>query len=141
VTQRYYLQDAVFVVALGGPTAVLNTLHDAVRCPAFPLALGRRACVPTQPLTIPSSAGPLWSGDPLTVLGRVEWQARTSEHSVALPVTVDDPDGDDVATDLPGTFDPRNRSFSTRKVRHTWIQLGPPDAEADQHDPFALLGW
>ncbi len=141
VTQRYYLQDAVFVVAVGGPTGLLETLHDAVRRPAFPLALGRRACVPTQPLVLPSPTGPLWRGTPLVVLAEVGWQASSSGGSVALPVTVDDPDGDDTATDLPGSFDPRNRSFSTRKVRHTWVRLGSPDGPADDHDPFALLGW
>jgi CRISPR system Cascade subunit CasD len=141
VTQRYYLQDAVFVVAVGGPTELLETLHEAVRRPAFPLGLGRRACVPTQPLVLPSPRGPLWPGEPLAVLGQVDWQAPSSQGSVALPVTVDDPDGDDVASDLPGSFDPRNRTFGTRRVRHTWVRLGPPDAAVDDHDPFALLGW
>lgn len=141
VTQRYYLQDAVFVVALGGPVAVLETLHDAVRHPAFPLALGRRACVPTQPLVLPSPTGPLWSGDPLAVLKEVGWQAGSADRAVGLPVTVDDLDGDDVATDLPGSFDPLNRSFGTRRVRHTWVRLGSAEGSTDEHDPFALLDW
>lgn len=141
VTQRYYLQDAVFVVAVGGPVELLETLHDAVRRPAFPLALGRRACVPTQPLVLPSSTGPLWTGNPLRVLEQVTWQAGPGERSVSLPVTVDDLDGDDVATDLPGSFDPLDRTFGTRTVRHTWIRLGSPETAVDDHDPFALLGW
>jgi CRISPR system Cascade subunit CasD len=141
VTQRYYLQDAIFVVALGGPTGLLETLHEAVHRPAFPLALGRRACVPTQPLVLSSPTGPLWPGTPLAVLGQVAWQAGSSQEAVALPVTVDDLDGDDVATDLPESFDPLNRTFGTRKVRHTWVRLGAQDATVDDHDPFALLGW
>jgi CRISPR system Cascade subunit CasD len=140
VTQRYYLQDAVFVVALSGPVGLLETLYAAVRRPAFPLALGRRACVPTQPLVLSSPTGPLWAGDPLRVLGQVTWQAGPAEKSVSLPVTVDDLDGDDAVTDLPGSFDPLDRTFGTRRVRHTWVRLGSPET-VDDHDPFALLGW
>ncbi|HIY40181.1 MAG TPA: hypothetical protein H9836_03495 [Candidatus Nocardiopsis merdipullorum] len=58
VTQRFYLQDAVFVVALGGPSPLVKGLEHAVRNPAFPLSLGRRSCPPAQPLLLPRPAGP-----------------------------------------------------------------------------------
>src|SRR5215475_868070 len=40
VTERFYLQDAVFVAAVGGPASTLSALRGAVGQPAFPLALG-----------------------------------------------------------------------------------------------------
>nr|WP_238438905.1 hypothetical protein [Frankia nepalensis] len=47
--------------------------------------------------------------------------------------------------DLPRTFDPLNRSFTSRRVSQRWAHLPPPyDATGDDtgtHDPFALLGW
>ncbi|WP_322942556.1 type I-E CRISPR-associated protein Cas5/CasD [Actinacidiphila yeochonensis] len=49
VTQRTYLQDAVFVVALRGPAQLLEGLEHAVRHPVFPLSLGRRSCPPPAP--------------------------------------------------------------------------------------------
>lgn len=49
VTQRYYLQDAVFTAALHGPTPLLEDLDHALRQPAFPLSLGRRSCPPPAP--------------------------------------------------------------------------------------------
>jgi CRISPR system Cascade subunit CasD len=58
-------------------------------------------------------------------------------------VTLDDPEGDDLVADLPRSFDPRSRSFDTRRVAHTWVRP-PSSGEApagDDHDPFALLGW
>jgi CRISPR system Cascade subunit CasD len=147
VTQRYYLQDAVFVAAVNGPREVLDTLHDALLRPAFPLALGRRACVPTQPLVLhPEDDEDLWRGDPLAVLRAVPWQARPVPGTggpVHLPVTVDDPDGDDVLTDVTRSFDPLARTFTTRRVSHAWVR--PPsdtdESAGDEHDPFALLGW
>lgn len=153
VTQRYYLQDAVFVAAISGPHAILDTLHETLLRPAFPLALGRRACVPTQPLVLhPDNGHTLWPGDPLAVLQAVPWQApRDPGRTADLPVSIDDPSGDDLLDDLPSTFDPLTRSFTTRRVSHAWVRPPAPaapdspdhpsDTAGDDHDPFALLGW
>ncbi|EDY51269.1 crispr-associated protein, partial [Streptomyces clavuligerus] len=70
VTTRYYLQDAVFLAALAGPRALLDRLDRAVRAPAFPLALGRRSCVPSLPLALgvhPGSLGEVLSTHPWAV--------------------------------------------------------------------------
>lgn len=162
VTQRYYLQDAVFVAAISGPTDLLTTLAHALRNPGYPLALGRRSCPPTQPVHLPvlnpdnsqPTAEPLWPGQPLDVLKQVPWQ-RTPSHEAAmgrqtsrparitLPVTVDDEHGDDTRTDVPVSFDPLTRGFVTRRVRQHWVDLPSPwpDSSTNDHDPFALLGW
>ncbi|WP_261570799.1 type I-E CRISPR-associated protein Cas5/CasD [Frankia gtarii] len=164
LTERFYLQDAVFVAAVAAPDPVLATLADALRNPAYPLALGRRACPPTQPLLLAVDSGDdLWPGDVVDVLGRVPWQAgpqhrealirsrRPRPAAVDLPVTVDDPTGPDVRHDLPTSFDPHERGFTSRRIRQTWVHLPPPyeldaadlavDGAAPPHDPFALLGW
>jgi CRISPR system Cascade subunit CasD len=151
VTQRFYLQDAVFVAVLSGPRPLIETLDRAVRYPGFPLALGRRACVPTQPVTLG-----VWDGELAEALARVPWQA--AEHAktayiresgrrstVPLSVTVEDDHGDDLLNDVPTSFDPTLRRFTTRRVRHDWISVptgwDEPDDTAAGHDPFALLGW
>jgi CRISPR system Cascade subunit CasD len=170
VTHRYYLQDAVFIAAVSGELDLLHNLYTAVRSPAFPLALGRRSCPPAQPLLVQPSdesasglrdlddptAG-LWPGDVLAALQHVPWQARHSRAAIQalrirggnvstidLPITADDPDGNDLRTDVPRSFDPLHRSFTTRRVRQHWANL-PTGVEdgggAGTHDPFALLGW
>ncbi len=163
VTERFYLQDAVFVVAVGGPGALLGSLLEALERPAFPLALGRRACVPTQPLVLKPTDGQhaaglpgLWMGDPLSVLKTVAWQASAEKvrrlerqegvaRAIDLPIVVDDPTGDDTAADVPRTFDPVGRSFTERPVRRTWVSIltssRTVDSAATAHDPFALLRW
>ncbi len=51
VTQRYYLADAVFLVGLEGPDrALLERAQAALRNPHWPLSLGRKAFVPSQPV-------------------------------------------------------------------------------------------
>jgi len=166
ITTRYYLQDAVFVAALAGPRDLLTTLDQAVKAPAFPLALGRRSCPPTQPLSLGLRTGTLTEA-----LSSEPWQAsrRTREHyarrlgrehgqsgpvypaRIDRSATVEDPSGDDIAHDVPLSFAPHARGFTSRRVRHHWLNIptgfphpdttdGPP-ADDPGHDPFALLGW
>ncbi|MGW0811404.1 type I-E CRISPR-associated protein Cas5/CasD [Nonomuraea sp. NPDC002799] len=154
VTQRFYLQDAVFLAALHGPTALVETLAEAVRRPAFPLALGRRSCVPTQPLFLAIREQSL-----LEVLKGEPWQAtqtakqlyardRGRPATIDVSATIDDPNGEDSAIDVPYSFAPRERRFTSRRIHHQWITLPTGFANAritpdkpQSHDPFALLGW
>lgn len=52
LTNRYYLMDASFVVALGGDEALVESLAHALRDPVYPLFLGRRSCTPSAPVLI-----------------------------------------------------------------------------------------
>ncbi|MEU2030778.1 type I-E CRISPR-associated protein Cas5/CasD [Nocardia amamiensis] len=150
VTERFYLQDAVFVIALSGPADQLEHLRQALRHPAFPLALGRRSCPPTLPLILPPSKGTLWTGDPATVLATVPWQpylVRTwttrdpAPLYRTLPITVDDPHGTDTRYDCPVTFAPTARQFRARRVRceHVTVPTHIDGAAATPPDWFTLL--
>jgi CRISPR system Cascade subunit CasD len=53
VTERHYLQDASFVVALGGDDeGLLNELAKHLEDPKWPLTLGRRSCPPSEPVFV-----------------------------------------------------------------------------------------
>ncbi|MER6010194.1 type I-E CRISPR-associated protein Cas5/CasD [Streptomyces bluensis] len=153
VTQRFYLQDAVFVAALQGPVELVDGLESAVRNPAFPLALGRRSCPPSHPLVLGVRQGTQGS-DLEQALRSVQWQAAEHERRAAvgphirLAATIEDPAGDDTATDVPLAFDFRaGGRLVTRHVRHTWLTIDtgqkartPRDQVDGEHDPFELLG-
>lgn len=153
-THRFYLQDAVFVAALQGDEGFLSDLARALRHPVFPLALGRRSCVPAQPLLLPGDEEDLWSGTVASVLGRVPWQASAhardcvSTAQVRLAASWDDIHGEDLSSDVPTSFEPRRRGMQTRKVHFDWIDVPTghePDTKSESgrtiHDPFELLGW
>lgn len=151
VTRRDYLQDAIFVVAVSGDQSLIDALAEAVTRPRFPLGLGRRSCPPTHPLRLTEQDSPSWEGNVVSVLTRVPWQGghaarrRTDLGSqISLSATLDDPDGDDILTDVPMTFSHTGRGYAIRRVRHVWIPV-PTGREAsdatDTHDPFSLLGW
>lgn len=54
VSPRYYLADAAFLVGLeGADTALLTRIHDALRNPVWPLALGRKSFPPGLPVWLP----------------------------------------------------------------------------------------
>lgn len=155
VTQRFYLQDAAFVAVLEGPQDLLRALADALRQPTFPLALGRRACPPAQPLLLAADGDTtLWPGTLGEVLEGIPWQAADRARkghlsaSVRLPATLDDTLGQELRTDVPATFSPKHRAFATRRVTRRFVDVptgltdSADEAETPRHhDPFALLGW
>ncbi len=63
VSNRWYLSDAAFTVAVTGPEEVIERVANAVRRPVWAPYLGRRACPPTAPLYV---AGPV--NDPIGLL-------------------------------------------------------------------------
>lgn len=52
VSWRQYLIGAVFTIAVQGPTPLLRVLADALEHPHYAPYLGRRSCVPTEPLVL-----------------------------------------------------------------------------------------
>lgn len=56
VTQRHYLADAAFLVGLEGDDRVLlERLHGALADPVWPLALGRKSYLPSEPVWMPGA--------------------------------------------------------------------------------------
>lgn len=80
LSERHYLQDAVFTVALSGDRELLENIRTAVRCPVFPLSLGRRSCVPDGPIPVSIHDGELED-----VLRAEPWHA-TAKHQTGLRV-------------------------------------------------------
>lgn len=151
VTQRYYVQDAVFVAFVEGPTNLVEDLAWAVQHPRFPLALGRRSCVPASPLVVPGNQGDVWTGELAVLIRSVPWQAGVMVRenprlgsTVSLAATVEDVAGLDSVGDVPVSFAHRDRRFGTRQVRHEWVRIPTgrtESADSNRHDPFEILGW
>ncbi|MFI6803840.1 type I-E CRISPR-associated protein Cas5/CasD [Streptomyces luteogriseus] len=154
-TERFYLQDAAFLVAVHGPTEVVERLHTAVKAPVGLLGLGRSSCPPTFPLTLGLTDQLL-----LDALRSQEWlatqQARdvwrrrhngATPATIDVPATIDDPNGGTTLHDQPINYALTGQRHTTRHVSHHLITLATgfpqsPDTPAgEDHDPLALLGW
>ena len=132
VTTRYYLCDAVFLVGVfGEDEALMRRLEEAVRCPAFPLFLGRRSCPPEGRVCLGLRAmtleDALTSEPSLAARGVVQQNER-------LRMVLEDPRGTARLRDMPISFSPFDRQYGYRAARETWL-----DQPTNEHDPMREL--
>lgn len=122
VTTRDYLADAAFLVGLEGEDrALLGRIHAALYDPVWPLALGRKSYVPSEPIWMEKA---LKNAPLLTVLSRYPWIVslrKGDEFPEELLVSVESKDGSGtLRMDQPlASFG--ERRFGARFVRSEWI--------------------
>jgi CRISPR system Cascade subunit CasD len=156
VSTRHYLADAVFLAAVEGDQALLESLQDALRHPHFPLYLGRRSCPPIGRVEYG-----LREGDAVGALHAEPWRAAPwfqqacKQPQVSLDLVADcapgHPDAE-LIRDQPLSFDPRHRQWAWRSVRrHDPVTVDNPayrarhpapsgtHAPRDPHDPMKAL--
>jgi CRISPR system Cascade subunit CasD len=133
VSQRFYLADAAFLVGVATEDdALLERLHAALRDPVWPLALGRKSYVPSEPIWIENA---LQDAPLREAVAQYPWIARQRKWE-ALPekllVSLVSADGSGVLRmDQPlSSF--AERRFGARFVRSEWIPFpqGVPHVSA-----------
>jgi CRISPR system Cascade subunit CasD len=133
VTQREYIADAAFLVALQGVDRdLLERAHAALKNPAWPLALGRKSYVPSEPVWI---EGGVQNADLMALLRSWPWivsQLRGEKKPEMLLVSREAEDGSGVLRmDQPvSAFS--QRSFGARYVRSEWIRFPEEANDASQ---------
>lgn len=150
VSPRYYLEDASFLAAVaprpegGIDVAGLQRIRSALRRPAWPLYLGRKACIPTRPI-LDESGGPYASleealqSHPWSWLGaggrtrsrktpRRPGAGRTDAgEEIECDAYIEDPNGAMVRMDEVRSNQARH--YGPRRVRH--LRVRPPLAAAE----------
>jgi CRISPR system Cascade subunit CasD len=122
VTARDYLADAAFLVGLEGEEpALMQRAHAALRDPVWPLALGRRSYVPSEPIWIEKG---LLHAPFREVVKRWPWitsPRKWEELPEKLLISFESEDGSGVLRmDQPlSSF--AERRFGARFVRSEWI--------------------
>ncbi len=122
VSHRFYLADAAFLVALAGnDRAFLENVHAALRNPVWPLALGRKSYVPSEPIWMEHAV----QDAPLReALARWPWIATARKWEMRpekLLISMESKDGSGILKmDQPlSSF--AERQFGARFVRSEWI--------------------
>ena len=142
VTNRYYLQDAVFIVALSSDDEeLINLVKLAVTKPYYPIYLGRRALPPTADLFLE-----IVDTDASTALKEYPWQAAAwyqKRHSGRLPVFADhqllNEGSVHIRNDEVVSFSQtRGRQFNPRLETEGFMDAVIPDKE--EHDAFGAIG-
>lgn len=144
VTERHYLQDASFLVALEGDDGVLTRLAKDLEDPHWPLALGRRSCPPSEPVLVGKTdqdAKAALCELPLRLHRRhlpTRWDDREGRYVVDLApqklrLLLECPPGDtagDMRRDVPVAWPDRlTREYTVRFVRDETIVKIPEVAQ------------
>ncbi|MFE1797668.1 type I-E CRISPR-associated protein Cas5/CasD [Streptomyces sp. NPDC059517] len=129
ISRRVYLADAVFTVAVHGPDPLLEKITERLERPAFALYLGRRACIPDEPLLLRAP-----HPDPITELRHrvplsLAAPPRPEQTTVPVDFVWDTPPAHVPAADVhreladnPVDFSPTRRFHRTRR---TWRTTEP----------------
>lgn len=148
VTNRYYLQDAVFLVALSSDDdKLIKTVEDAVKRPYFQTFLGRRALPPTADMF-----QRIVEGDVITALKEHPWQAAEwyrKKHHEKIHIYAEA----DLLPDAPSRIrndkavsfsQKKGRKFDPRREAHIVIDAFSEGANApdrrEEHDAFGAIG-
>ncbi|MFC1417758.1 type I-E CRISPR-associated protein Cas5/CasD [Streptacidiphilus cavernicola] len=147
VTRRHYLADAAFTIALAGPDPLLERLAAALERPAWAPYLGRRSCVPDEPLLLRDNVT-----DPLTELRTavplcLARPPASGQSTVRVGFVWESPPPGLAAdaqlyevTDVPTSFAPDNRSYSARRLWRTDEDL-PTDLYAGRNPAERLIDY
>lgn len=142
VTNRYYLEDAVFVVALGHTdTARMDTIEEAVKNPYFQPFMGRRSLPLTADFFLDSSEEGV-----LDALAAVPWQGHRrgpEPDFVQLPIYADahllPEKPKKMRSDRVLSFSQKERKFGYRPEARSRTELRLP-AVSTEHDAFGAIG-
>lgn len=154
ITYRDYIQDAVFVVAIGSnDEQLIKKIHDALRHPHYQLFLGRRSNVPAGVLLMEEFN----DENPVIILEKLGWQATPWSQKVyqkqnpkkEFPRVDIYADANLLADhhnvmvkDRVESFDQRNRYFGYRAMATERIQLTHSYISVDgstEHDALSAL--
>jgi CRISPR system Cascade subunit CasD len=124
---RYYLADACFLVGFeSGDTTLLSRLHTALYNPVWPLYLGRKAFVTSEP---PWLEDGLWLNitlnEALRSYPRVS--APRKKDADQVRIVLEDERGSEVRPDQPISF--AERRFAPRRVNTFFIT--PPSMRSE----------
>lgn len=118
VSPRYYLSDAVFLVGLEGERSLLERIHDALRRPVWPLALGRKSFVPSVPVYVPDGLVEAELEQALS-----EWRALAGDGTQARRLVLEDAAEGAIRLDQPvAPF--AQRRFGPRFVKSRVLPAG-----------------
>lgn len=145
VTNRYYLQDAVFVVALSSnDDELIKDVRQAVTHPYYPLYLGRRSLPPTADLLLD-----IVETDAVSALKNYPWQAsdryRRRKDNRKIEIFADKGLSDNwksesIRYDTAVSFSQtRGRRFASRQEVRIIVDAVAQDMP-EEHDAFGAIG-
>ncbi len=130
ISTRWYLQDALFLVALQtDDRSFLEKLEKAISHPVYPLFLGRRSCPPTFPLLLGILEGKI---EQLLLEYPLLDQTESDKQPHRRLVLECSPEEGTPRMDAPVSFDPLYRKYRTRYVKNLFCS--PPLQQTEKSE-------
>lgn len=130
VSYRYYLSDAVFLVALeSDDKSLLESIASALQKPVYPLYLGRKSCPPTLPIVLGVK-----DEDILTAL-KTEPYLYKNAHRKSVRISYEVTSGGAMVQDIPLSFSQLHRKHGWRMKREELLTVD----SNPEHDAFSEL--
>lgn len=125
LTWRHYLADARFLVGLEGDEGSLVAILSALRRPAWPPYLGRRACPASLPVHLPDGG---IRKDSLEHTLRLEpwrprWEGERRPESLRLLLPGAREDMYVTRVDVPVSYDGSRWAYAQRYLREAWMPV------------------
>jgi CRISPR system Cascade subunit CasD len=137
-SDRYYLQDASFLVGLSGDDDLIDKTAAALQAPKWPLFLGRRACPPSAQVFVAVVDQELVEAVRRAALSRsesVRQRGRGVTERLRLIVERTPEQGGEPRIDVPMSFVEGERTYAVRYVSNEWCDAPP---QGDIAAPLAL---
>lgn len=143
ITNRFYLEDAVFLIGLEGDEPLLRRIDEAVMHPYYPLFMGRRSCPVSGRVSLGMRDKPLREALTDEPWLASDWYKRRHEGDAELELTLDaeGSEGGYLVRDVPVSFSQNRRRYGFRKVESGAVpRMGAGSSErTTAHDPFEGL--
>lgn len=124
VTRRHYLADAVFTVAVTGSESAVEQARNALRAPHWQPYLGRRACIPEQPLLLDVPiADPVAELEHVPVARRAPRGEETINLALIREGDHDDAEQRSELNDTPTVFTSNDRRYGLRSISETTLPV------------------
>ena len=140
VTNRYYIQDAIYIVAIGSENeAWIDSIETAIRYPYFQPFLGRRSLPINVDFILNSNhEGVISSLSNLEFQGKIK---KIEDSSIKLDVYADghliDGENSIMKQDRVISFSQKGRKFGFRSVKNMTMNI---KIQKEEHDVFSSIG-
>ncbi|WP_086820195.1 type I-E CRISPR-associated protein Cas5/CasD [Allokutzneria sp. NRRL B-24872] len=138
ITRRHYLADAAFLVLITGPRNDITTLSEQVRSPRWAPYLGRRGCPPSLPIHLGVS-----TRAPDSLLSTTPLYRTPPREDATITVTVVSDSNlagsSGRLRDVPVSFDPHQRSYDTRDIAATSVEMNAQQCAGVGFHPYTSL--
>lgn len=140
VTNRYYLQDAIFVVAIGSNNSeLIDEIVNALKNPYFQPFLGRRSLPVTADYFINVFERPI-----IDCLQQFPWQGKSKNEVKLLDFYADSKLIENgmrlLKQDSVISFSQKHRKYGFRSITHFKRELNQIADAISEHDAFSIFG-